>query len=228
MTISEKFHSLNVLVVRSHLNTIDNCISGVIFTNLFGRESFSHNFISITGYTATAAAGISAARLLATTTLVLCVISLAVVVLVRHRNGSFRCSNAHKARHPWERLGMSDDRKRDERNNPINQSWKVSLTNCRDVRSGRVTSRLNRITDPATIRDLIAEHGRWWHEIELAPGIVTPGARVPAARPKSEQIRSRTARGSPYTDGSASRAVAAAACGPIHRSWMSWIGREFR
>jgi tRNA (mo5U34)-methyltransferase len=32
-----------------------------------------------------------------------------------------------------------------------------------------------RITDPATIRSLIAEHGRWWHEIELAPGIVTPG-----------------------------------------------------
>ncbi len=32
-----------------------------------------------------------------------------------------------------------------------------------------------RITDPAKIRELIAEHGRWWHEIELAPGIVTPG-----------------------------------------------------
>src|SRR5467141_1478161 len=31
------------------------------------------------------------------------------------------------------------------------------------------------ITDPATIRKLIAEHGRWWHEIELGPGIVTPG-----------------------------------------------------
>lgn len=31
------------------------------------------------------------------------------------------------------------------------------------------------ITDPETIRDLIAKHGRWWHEIELAPGIVTPG-----------------------------------------------------
>jgi len=38
-----------------------------------------------------------------------------------------------------------------------------------------VTSKLNRITDPQKIRDLIAEHGRWWHEIELAPGIVTPG-----------------------------------------------------
>jgi len=32
-----------------------------------------------------------------------------------------------------------------------------------------------RITDPATIRNLVAEHGRWWHEIEVAPGIVTPG-----------------------------------------------------
>jgi tRNA (mo5U34)-methyltransferase len=31
------------------------------------------------------------------------------------------------------------------------------------------------ISDPAEIRRLIAEHGRWWHEIELAPGIVTPG-----------------------------------------------------
>lgn len=35
--------------------------------------------------------------------------------------------------------------------------------------------RNERITDPATVRRLIAEHGRWWHEIELAPGIVTPG-----------------------------------------------------
>jgi tRNA (mo5U34)-methyltransferase len=33
----------------------------------------------------------------------------------------------------------------------------------------------DRITDPATIRRLIEEHGRWWHEIELAPGIITPG-----------------------------------------------------
>ena len=31
------------------------------------------------------------------------------------------------------------------------------------------------ITDPKIIRRLVAEHGRWWHEIELAPGIVTPG-----------------------------------------------------
>ena len=31
------------------------------------------------------------------------------------------------------------------------------------------------ITDPAEIHRLIEEHGRWWHEIELAPGIVTPG-----------------------------------------------------
>ncbi len=35
--------------------------------------------------------------------------------------------------------------------------------------------RNDRITDPATVRRLIAEHGRWWHQIELAPGIVTPG-----------------------------------------------------
>ncbi len=33
----------------------------------------------------------------------------------------------------------------------------------------------DRIADVDTIRRLIAEHGRWWHEIELAPGIVTPG-----------------------------------------------------
>ncbi len=32
-----------------------------------------------------------------------------------------------------------------------------------------------RIRDEAVIRELIAAHGRWWHEIELAPGIVTPG-----------------------------------------------------
>ena len=32
-----------------------------------------------------------------------------------------------------------------------------------------------RITDRDEIRRLIAEHGRWWHEIEVAPGIVTPG-----------------------------------------------------
>ncbi len=32
-----------------------------------------------------------------------------------------------------------------------------------------------RLTDPATIQRMVAEHGRWWHEIELAPGIVTPG-----------------------------------------------------
>ncbi len=31
------------------------------------------------------------------------------------------------------------------------------------------------ITDPNEIRRRIAEHGRWWHEIELAPGIITPG-----------------------------------------------------
>lgn len=27
----------------------------------------------------------------------------------------------------------------------------------------------------AEVERLIAEHGRWWHEIEVAPGIVTPG-----------------------------------------------------
>ena len=32
-----------------------------------------------------------------------------------------------------------------------------------------------RIHDEAVIRGLIAAHGRWWHEIELAPGIITPG-----------------------------------------------------
>jgi len=31
------------------------------------------------------------------------------------------------------------------------------------------------IADRAEIERLIAEHGRWWHEIELAPGILTPG-----------------------------------------------------
>jgi tRNA (mo5U34)-methyltransferase len=29
--------------------------------------------------------------------------------------------------------------------------------------------------DEQEIRRRIAEHGRWWHEIELAPGIITPG-----------------------------------------------------
>ena len=32
-----------------------------------------------------------------------------------------------------------------------------------------------RITDEGEIRCLIAAHGRWWHQIEVAPGIVTPG-----------------------------------------------------
>lgn len=31
------------------------------------------------------------------------------------------------------------------------------------------------ITDRDEIARLIREHGRWWHEIEVAPGIVTPG-----------------------------------------------------
>lgn len=38
-----------------------------------------------------------------------------------------------------------------------------------------VKTRKPAITDPTVIRRLIAEHGRWWHEIEVAPGIVTPG-----------------------------------------------------
>lgn len=29
--------------------------------------------------------------------------------------------------------------------------------------------------DREEIERLVAEHGRWWHEIELAPGLVTPG-----------------------------------------------------
>ena len=32
-----------------------------------------------------------------------------------------------------------------------------------------------RITDQLLIEQLVRDHGRWWHEIELAPGIVTPG-----------------------------------------------------
>lgn len=38
-----------------------------------------------------------------------------------------------------------------------------------------MTTPSERLTDPIAIRQRIAEHGRWWHEIELAPGIVTPG-----------------------------------------------------
>jgi tRNA (mo5U34)-methyltransferase len=38
-----------------------------------------------------------------------------------------------------------------------------------------VNTRKPAITDPKIIRELIAQHGRWWHEIEVAPGIVTPG-----------------------------------------------------
>lgn len=29
--------------------------------------------------------------------------------------------------------------------------------------------------DPQEIQQLIAAHGRWWHQIEVAPGIITPG-----------------------------------------------------
>ena len=38
-----------------------------------------------------------------------------------------------------------------------------------------MTTPTQRITDRAEIERLISEHGRWWHEIELAPGIITPG-----------------------------------------------------
>ena len=38
-----------------------------------------------------------------------------------------------------------------------------------------MTASTQRITDRAEIERLISEHGRWWHEIELAPGIITPG-----------------------------------------------------
>jgi tRNA (mo5U34)-methyltransferase len=31
------------------------------------------------------------------------------------------------------------------------------------------------MTDAGEIRKLIEQHGRWWHEIEVAPGIITPG-----------------------------------------------------
>jgi tRNA (mo5U34)-methyltransferase len=33
----------------------------------------------------------------------------------------------------------------------------------------------DRITDVDEVRRLIAEHGRWWHELELAHGVITPG-----------------------------------------------------
>lgn len=38
-----------------------------------------------------------------------------------------------------------------------------------------MNARSERMSDPDEIRRLIATHGRWWHEIEVAPGIVTPG-----------------------------------------------------
>jgi len=31
------------------------------------------------------------------------------------------------------------------------------------------------MTDPDEIHRRVAQYGRWWHEIELAPGIITPG-----------------------------------------------------
>lgn len=36
-------------------------------------------------------------------------------------------------------------------------------------------NRRKAITNPDEIQRLVEKHGRWWHEIELAPGIVTPG-----------------------------------------------------
>lgn len=35
--------------------------------------------------------------------------------------------------------------------------------------------RMQGITDVDEVKRLVAEHGRWWHEIEVAPGVVTPG-----------------------------------------------------
>jgi tRNA (mo5U34)-methyltransferase len=46
---------------------------------------------------------------------------------------------------------------------------------CRRQDAESIMNREPAITDVAEIRRLIEEHGRWWHEIELAPGIVTPG-----------------------------------------------------
>src|SRR5438309_11018455 len=41
--------------------------------------------------------------------------------------------------------------------------------------TGDAAAMTDAIRDRETIEKLIAAHGRWWHEIELAPGIVTPG-----------------------------------------------------
>jgi len=38
-----------------------------------------------------------------------------------------------------------------------------------------MNKRQGRITDREEILKRIADHGRWWHEIELAPGVITPG-----------------------------------------------------
>ena len=38
-----------------------------------------------------------------------------------------------------------------------------------------MSDRDTRITNADEIRRLIEQHGRWWHQIEVAPGIVTPG-----------------------------------------------------
>lgn len=51
--------------------------------------------------------------------------------------------------------------------------------------------RHDRITDPAEIERLVREHGRWWHEIELAPGIVTPGDDKARTSDWTRDFRSR-------------------------------------
>jgi tRNA (mo5U34)-methyltransferase len=54
-------------------------------------------------------------------------------------------------------------------------SWAGSLEPGNDNVLSTPMTRPGALTDPAEIRALIAQHGRWWHEIEVAPGIVTPG-----------------------------------------------------
>src|SRR5438270_10628223 len=41
--------------------------------------------------------------------------------------------------------------------------------------TGDAAAMTDAIRDRETIEKLIAAHGRWWHQIELAPGIVTSG-----------------------------------------------------
>lgn len=63
--------------------------------------------------------------------------------------------------------------------------WRISFASANEIDARRLIkpfrmhtrsmSQRKRITDPDEIRKRIEQHGRWWHEIELAPGIVTPG-----------------------------------------------------